>query len=137
MTFTDGFARGVAALALSIGAVGAGLAQEPAPRTLHALTVPEARLPEGCGFGQAPVVRRTTDPASGKVVLSLGDSSGRPFVTTSRPAVAAIRQEIDRVSFRLPDAPPDAVEAARLRARWVEHVIVRPASTRLKRTFAR
>jgi hypothetical protein len=77
---------------------GATRAQELLARSLHALTVPESRLPEGCRL--TPLVKagtlRIIDAATGKASIATNDStsSGPPIVTTNRAAVGTIRSHI-------------------------------------------
>lgn len=123
MTFHCVRACAAGALGLTaIWSVATGIAQEPSVRTLHALTVPAARLPDGCRPPQPPEGRRIVDPVRRTLTVSMGGNSGLPGVTTDRAAVAAIRARIDPAP-RLPDAPPDRAESVRISQRWVEHVI--------------
>ena len=106
------------AVLLSASVVAAATQSSP---DLAELTVPEARLPQGCRL--QPVVPRPPIRADGAPVMISGASEPNPLITRDRRVVADIRRLVDGAPPE-PDGPPLMPRAAAAWASsWAQDVV--------------
>lgn len=100
------FLTGVVGLAFVAG-LTAQNASPPRTTAMQALTVPAARLPEGCGLQAIPANAGAWTP--GGPVPSTSHPAGitaNPWLGTDKRRLSELRQVVERHLVRVPDALP-------------------------------